>query len=68
MQKCCYILIPLLLILSGCGAFSSKTAFWPVDGLSEAKISPRTVPAKISKESDQDLKSKGGGFALSQLV
>jgi len=59
MLKFSIIVIPLLLILSGCAMFSSQTAFSPVEGLSQVKISPRTVPAKTGSESEQVLKSKG---------
>jgi hypothetical protein len=57
MQKC-YILIPLLLILSGCGAFSSKTAFTPAKGFQDVKLTARSVPAKITQESDKALEGK----------
>lgn len=59
MLKVSIIVIPLLLTLSGCAMFSSQTAFSPVEGLSQIKVSPRTVPAKISSESESVLKSKG---------
>jgi hypothetical protein len=71
MKKHLILIIPYLFLLSGCAIFSSTITFTPVDGLGDVKISSRTAPAKISKESDKALKSQGYahiGFVRSEDV
>jgi len=71
MKKYFLLIVPLLFLLSGCAIFSSNITFTPVDGLKEMKLSSRTIPAKISKESDKTLETKGYayiGFARSEDV
>jgi hypothetical protein len=58
MRKYALIVLSILLFVSGCTA-SHHAIFLPEEGISDVKLAPRTLPAKISKESDQALKSKG---------
>jgi hypothetical protein len=71
-MKIHFLLITLVLfLLSGGTSFSSDITFTPVDGLSDVKISSRTVPAKVSEESDKTLVAKGYayiGFVESEEV
>lgn len=71
MKKYRILVISFLFFLSGCAIFSSNITFTPLDGLRDAKISSRTIPAKISKESDKALKAQGYahiGFVRSEDV
>ncbi len=71
MKKYLILIASLLFLLSGCAFFSSSITFKPVVGLKEMKLSSRTIPAKISKESDKTLETKGYthiGFAESEDV
>ena len=71
MKKYLILIIPYLFLLSGCAIFSSTITFTPVDGLGDVKISSRTAPAMISKESDKALKAQGYahiGFVRSEDV
>jgi len=55
MNKKNLFLIILLFVFSGC----STTKFTPVAGLEKESISSRSVPAKVSRESDKVLEKKG---------
>jgi hypothetical protein len=71
MKKYLILIVPFLIFLSGCAIFSSNITFTPVYGLKEVKLSSRTIPAKISKESDKTLEAQGYayiGFARSEDV
>lgn len=59
MNKYLILIASFLFLLTGCSLFSSNLTFTPVDGLSDVKISSRTTPAKISKEPDKSLETKG---------
>lgn len=62
MNKYILLIVPILFLLSGCAIFSSNITFTPADGLGDVKISSRSTPAKISKESDKDLEAKGYAY------
>jgi hypothetical protein len=62
MKKYIILIAPFLILLSGCAIFSSNITFTPVDGSADVKISSRTTPAKISKESDKILETKGYAY------
>jgi hypothetical protein len=71
MKKYFILIGSFLILLSGCAIFSSNITFTPVDGLKKMKLSSRTIPAKISKESDKTLEAQGYayiGFARSEDV
>jgi len=53
-KKIAFVIVGLF-IIAGC----STTKFTPVAGLEKESISSRSVPAKISRESDKSLEKKG---------
>jgi hypothetical protein len=59
MKKYLILLAPLLFFLSGCALFSSNIVFSSAQGFKDAKLSARSVPAKVTEESNTVLETKG---------
>jgi hypothetical protein len=57
MKKSLILIGSFLFFLSGCAPFSSNITFTPV--FKDEKVSARSVPAKISTETDKVLEAKG---------
>jgi hypothetical protein len=57
MKKYIILIVTFLFLISGCAILSSNGGFSPA--FKDEKFSSRSVPAKISKESEQILETKG---------
>ena len=60
MKKYSILIALILFLLSGCAILSSNITFTPA--FKDEKVSARSVPAKISKESDKILETKGYAY------